>query len=57
MPREGRGGHRAHARLRHGLYGVCEVCGERIPDDRLRALPATRFCVYDEQRRERSATA
>jgi RNA polymerase-binding transcription factor DksA len=35
----------ALGKLDSGAYGVCEVCGEAIPDDRLAALPATRFCM------------
>ena len=32
-------------RLDEGKYGVCEVCGEPIPDERLEALPETPFHV------------
>ena len=32
-------------RLDEGRYGLCEVCGEPIPDDRLEALPETPFHV------------
>ena len=28
-----------------GNYGQCEVCGEKIPDDRLEANPAARTCI------------
>ncbi len=35
----------ALARLEAGTYGVCEVCGERIPDGRLEARPTARTCV------------
>jgi DnaK suppressor protein len=28
-----------------GTYGVCEVCGARIPDGRLEARPTARTCV------------
>ena len=35
----------ALGKLDSGAYGTCEVCGEAIPDDRLAALPATRFCM------------
>lgn len=31
-------------RVRAGDYGVCQVCGRPIDDERLEALPATRFC-------------
>jgi len=36
---------RAVKRLDEGSYGICEVCGRPIPDERLRALPETPFCV------------
>lgn len=32
-------------RIADGTYGVCEGCEQPIPEARLRALPATRFCV------------
>jgi RNA polymerase-binding transcription factor DksA/ribosome-associated translation inhibitor RaiA len=37
--------HRALARVGRGTYGRCETCGATIPDDRLTAVPATRFCL------------
>jgi RNA polymerase-binding transcription factor DksA len=36
---------RALARLDDGTYGTCQACGAVIGDDRLAAVPATRFCV------------
>lgn len=38
-------GEAAHAltKLEDGTYGVCEECGQPIPDERLEARPATRF--------------
>lgn len=35
----------ALARLDAGEYGVCERCGEPIPDARLEARPTARTCV------------
>jgi RNA polymerase-binding transcription factor DksA len=35
----------ALARIAAGTYGVCETCGERIPDDRLLARPTATRCV------------
>jgi formylmethanofuran dehydrogenase subunit E len=35
----------AIARAEQGLYGVCELCGERIPDERLEAVPFATLCV------------
>ena len=36
---------RAFVRLDRGTYGRCEACGAEIPDDRLLAVPAARFCL------------
>jgi RNA polymerase-binding protein DksA len=36
---------RALAKLDAGTYGVCESCGRQIGDDRLEAMPATRYCI------------
>src|SRR5260370_6356578 len=35
----------AEQRLEQGKYGICEADGRPIPDERLRALPETPFCV------------
>lgn len=35
----------ALARLDDGTYGLCEVCGQPIPLERLRARPTARTCV------------
>lgn len=32
-------------RMEKGTYGVCEVCGEPIPFDRLEANPAASTCI------------
>lgn len=36
----------AHAleRIENGTYGICEVCGENIEEDRLNANPASATC-------------
>jgi DnaK suppressor protein len=36
---------RALERLREGRYGICEGCGRRIPEARLRYQPAATRCV------------
>ena len=36
---------RALERLREGTYGICEGCGRRIPETRLRYQPAATRCV------------
>jgi RNA polymerase-binding transcription factor DksA len=43
----------AIGRMEAGTYGRCVVCGERIPDERLDALPDTPYCVKDANREER----
>ena len=42
-------------RLDDGTYGTCEACGKPIGDERLEALPASRFCVEDQAVAEREA--
>ena len=32
-------------KLAEGCYGICEVCGTKISQGRLEALPATRTCI------------
>lgn len=44
---------RAFARLDAGTYGRCEICGKTIPDERLEARPATRYCAEDQALIER----
>jgi RNA polymerase-binding protein DksA len=36
---------RALKRLDEGTYGTCQACGRDIGDERLEAVPATRFCI------------
>lgn len=36
-------------RLDDGGYGMCQICRRPISDERLRAVPATRFCLDHEQ--------
>lgn len=42
-------------RLLDGSYGRCEACRKKIAIDRLRALPATRFCKNCAGHKERSS--
>lgn len=42
-------------RVDTGSYGLCEDCGERIDERRLRALPATPFCTACQAIHERPA--
>jgi RNA polymerase-binding transcription factor DksA len=46
---------RALHRLDDGTYGTCEACGNAIADERLEAMPATRFCVQHQQQAEAEA--
>ncbi|MDQ3953789.1 MAG: TraR/DksA C4-type zinc finger protein [Actinomycetota bacterium] len=43
---------RALEKLDAGTYGVCETCGRPIPDERLEAVPAARYCVEHQAERE-----
>lgn len=48
---------RALRRLDEGRYGRCEACGQPIPDDRLEAVPAARWCLRDQMAVERLSRA
>lgn len=39
----------AFKKLDDGEYGKCEACGKDIPDARLEARPAARFCIEDQK--------
>ena len=43
----------ALARLDAGTYGLCGVCGERIPEERLDAVPYATLCIEDKRKLER----
>jgi DnaK suppressor protein len=45
----------AFQRLERGEYGRCLACGRPIGDERLEAMPATRFCVEDQAKAERES--
>jgi RNA polymerase-binding transcription factor DksA len=45
----------AAQRLERGTYGTCQACGRPINDERLEAMPATRFCIEDQAKAEREA--
>lgn len=32
-------------RIKNGKYGVCALCGKRIPEERLRAIPYALMCL------------
>jgi len=39
-------------KIENGTYGVCEVCKEPIPYDRLAAIPYTSFCIEHAEAKE-----
>lgn len=39
-------------RMRSGTYGVCRSCAELIPEERLLAVPWTRYCLGCQRRSE-----
>ena len=41
-------------RIEEGTYGICEVCGNPIPDERLEALPYANLCVTCKQKEEKA---
>ena len=45
----------AFQRLERGTYGICQACGRPVGEERLEALPATRYCVEDQAKAERDA--
>lgn len=47
----------AFHRVDEGSYGVCEVCGKQIPDERLEAVPATRHCIEHQAQQEKTDRA
>jgi DnaK suppressor protein len=44
----------ALARIEKGVYGRCEMCGERIAEARLNALPYTATCIDCQRENERT---
>jgi DnaK suppressor protein len=43
-------------RIGRGAYGVCESCGDPIAIERLRRMPAARYCIDCQNNAERHAT-
>lgn len=41
-------------RVKIGTYGICEMCGEEISANRLRALPWARYCLSCEEQRSKN---
>lgn len=43
---------RALSRLKIGRYGVCERCGKKIDEGRLKVMPTATLCISCEQKKE-----
>jgi DnaK suppressor protein len=39
-------------RIENGTYGICELCGEKITETRLKARPVTTECITCKQNQE-----
>ena len=44
----------AIAAAEQGVYGICQMCGERIPSERLEIVPETTYCVRCASKMEQS---
>ena len=44
----------AKAQRAAGLYGICEGCGQGIPEERLRAMPTATKCMPCQEKADRS---
>ncbi|HDL10078.1 MAG TPA: TraR/DksA family transcriptional regulator [Candidatus Omnitrophica bacterium] len=40
-------------KIESGEYGICELCGARIPKQRLKAIPYARYCVKCQEEEEK----
>jgi len=40
-------------KLNEGTYGICEDCGEKIDEERLKILPFAIYCIDCQERKER----
>jgi RNA polymerase-binding protein DksA len=41
-------------RIENGTYGICEMCGLPIPEERLEALPYANLCITCKQKEEQA---
>lgn len=41
-------------RIENGTYGICEMCGQSIPEERLKALPYANLCIKCKQKEEKA---
>jgi len=44
--------HDALRRISDGVYGICEICGDNIPDTRLQIIPYARYCMECKSKEE-----
>jgi DnaK suppressor protein len=44
----------ALGRIEDGAFGTCEICGQPIHPDRLKALPYARLCINCKEREEQA---
>lgn len=47
----------AMGRIKEGNYGICEGCGQNIPEERLEAVPFTTFCYQCREKLDDQVTA
>ena len=45
----------ALSRIEAGTFGVCEVCGENIPERRLERIPTASMCVPCKEQQEKES--
>ncbi len=43
----------AFTRIENGTYGMCEICGKPIGEERLEAVPWTKLCIDDARKQGR----
>jgi RNA polymerase-binding protein DksA len=41
-------------RIESGTFGVCELCGDKIMEERLKALPYANLCISCKQKEEKA---
>jgi DnaK suppressor protein len=50
----------ALARIEDGTFGICEMCGDDISDERLKARPVTTLCIdckTEEEEKEKTGSS
>jgi DnaK suppressor protein len=40
-------------KIRDDKYGICEECGQRIDEKRLRIMPTARLCIEHQEKKEK----